>query len=135
MIKPHILFLVLVTLVLTSCEKDQVGTAHQTLIGKWEWTRSVGGFAGQILTPANTGVNRSMEISRNKIKYFANDTLVSETGYELKMMYSNMVGRDEKVLMLVLKNGYVNQRVKVSKDRLLLSDECYDCYETEYVKK
>lgn len=133
--KPYILFLFLISMVLTSCEKDQVGTTHQTLIGKWDWTRSIGGLAGQILTPANTGVNRSMEISRNKIKYFANDTLVSESGYELKMMYSNMVEREEKVLMLVLKNGYVNQRVKVSKDRLLLIEECYDCYEIEYVKK
>jgi len=72
----YILFCILAS----SCEKE----VEMSLLGRWEWIESCGGFAGGCFTPESRGEKITVEF-RSDLTYrqFVNDTLIRTCRYEI----------------------------------------------------
>ena len=118
----------LIIFVLNACSKNK----DNDIVGNWRWVQSSGGITGTIQTPASTGKNILLVISDGDIKTYENDTLKETTGYTIK--YGSSIIQDMKTLIIVKDEG-VNQSFEINDDHLILYDECYDCYVSEYSKE
>ena len=112
------------------------------IFGKWEWVQTSGGFAGKIITPAKAGYTEEIEFTKdglfNKFKSGAivdrkkysvtegKSVLKHETAY---LVSYSVVDSSYKELLL-------NQSVSFKgNDTLLLSKECFDCFQTVWLRK
>lgn len=122
------IFVLILLFIFSSCSKND----GEEIIGNWRWVQSSGGFAGAIQTPASTGKNVLLKITEDEIQTYENDTLKETTGYTIK--YGNSLLQDMKTLIIVKDQG-VNQSFEINDNHLVLYDECYDCYISEYTKE
>lgn len=101
------------------------------LVNNWQWLSSSGGFAGQILTPASTGDEVSIEFTSKKFRRYKNGSQVEDLRYSVKLEKSIFSTEDVEVI------NYSNdwrQTYRIAGDTLYLSDECYDCFFHTYIK-
>ncbi len=99
------------------------------LIGDWEWVRSVGGIAGNTITPESAGYTKTTHFQTDSTyQEYRNDTLFLSTRFRL---YQRPLG---KVLvdMLQIDDFEPAQIVTVTDSTLDLMDECIDCYLHSY---
>jgi hypothetical protein len=125
-----ILFLILISF-LISCERNSENSTSENLIAKWNWIKSSGGIDGKVETPSSTGKNIVLEFSQNKVKVFENGILKSEKNYNIQTKTSIMGGQKQ---MLIYDPYQPDQSFLIENNKLFLSDECNDCYQSEYVK-
>ena len=118
-------------LAITSCSKDIKTSNGSTLNGKWNWVESSGGLAGKTETPATTGKVITIEISNGIIKYFENGVQTVSDSFTTKIQNSI---RGENKNMIIYKSGRPNQSFELNEKQLILFDECYDCYQSNYSK-
>jgi hypothetical protein len=123
-----LLIFTLLVVVFNSCSKND----GEEIVGNWRWVQSSGGMAGIIETPVSTGKNILLIITEDEIQTYENDSLKETTGYTIK--YGNSLLQDMKTLIIVKDQG-VNQSFEINDDHLVLYDECYDCYVSEYTKE
>ncbi|OGS71082.1 MAG: hypothetical protein A3F91_10230 [Flavobacteria bacterium RIFCSPLOWO2_12_FULL_35_11] len=128
--KKWILILLLASLTI-NCSYDDEVNINQQLIGEWKWIESSGGIQGEILNPQTTGENRNIEITSDKIKYYTNGILTSEFDYYLQKGES--IRTNEKTDLMIYENDR-KQSIVLNGNKLILYDECYDCYQNEYIK-
>lgn len=102
------------------------------ILGKWEWIESSGGITGATTTPASTNTKNQLEISDTTVKRYVNGVLVATDSYSIETKKSIFGGEKQ---MLVYKEGNPSQSFSVLNDKLVLNDECYDCYQSKYSKK
>jgi hypothetical protein len=124
---PVLLFIV--TLVL-SC--DSKITPSNDMLGTWTWVKSVGGFAGQVNTPASSGDQITIEFSKNRYKKYVNGTMEDDLKYSIKLEKS--IFNDENIEVITFSNGW-KQSYSINDSSLFLSDECYDCFLHEYTRE
>ncbi|KIA86851.1 hypothetical protein [Flavobacterium sp. AED] len=116
-----------------SCSNNSESIIKQkSIIGKWEWTKSSGGISGETLTPSSTGKSIVIEISNLEVKILENGNLSSNNPYAIETKESIFGGQRQ---MMVYALGKPSQSFSVVGDKLFLNDECYDCYQSEYVKQ
>jgi hypothetical protein len=113
-----------------ACTKDNNGT----LTGKWEWVKSSGGISGRIQTPASTGKNVYLEISSNRIKSFENGNLVLDYEYSIQTKKS-LLTNVEQEMIVDNQNNNIPQTFIVKGTTLYLNDECFDCYQSVYLRR
>ncbi len=118
-------------LAITSCSKDIKTSNGSALNGKWNWVESSGGLAGKTETPATTGKVITIEISNGIIKYFENGVQTVSDSFTTKIQNSI---RGENKNMIIYKSGRPNQSFELNEKQLILFDECYDCYQSNYSK-
>ena len=128
--KKWILILLLASLMI-NCSNDDENNIKEQLIGKWIWVESYGGIQGETLNPQTTGENRHIEITFDEIKYFTNGILTSEFDYYLQKGESIMT--NEKIDLMIYENDR-KQSIVLNENKLILYDECFDCYQNEYIK-
>ncbi|MHB1106957.1 MAG: hypothetical protein ACYCZ2_11395 [Lutibacter sp.] len=128
--KKWILILLLASLMI-NCSNDDENNIKEQLIGKWIWVESSGGIQGETLNPLTTGENRHIEITFDEIKYFTNGILTSEFDYYLQKGESIMT--NEKIDLMIYENDR-KQSIVLNENKLILYDECFDCYQNEYLK-
>lgn len=124
------LFLLL-TLVLISCEDDEVQSIGERIQGEWFWLQSVGGIDGRTETPASTQTEISIVITSNSLKKYKNGSLESERSF-LISRGSSIYSEGEKDILIF--DDDMKQAVEVNGNRLFLRDECHDCFQHEYIK-
>ena len=129
--KKWILILILAVLTI-NCSNDDENNITEQLIGEWEWIESSGGIQGETTNPEITGENRTLEISSDKIKYFTDGILTIEINYHLEKGISIL--SKENVDLMIFENGSKHS-VILFENTLVISGECYDCYQNEYIKK
>jgi len=131
----HIFFL-LAIIVFTSCTKENniPSTGPSALAGKWNWVSSSGGFAGQTYTPKTEKKTIRIEYDTNFVyRYYVNDTLKSETRYQL--VKGRSIYSQDSTLIIVNKLSSIRQSYAIQhNDTLILRDECYDCFEHLYTR-
>ena len=123
-------FLILVFTILTSCESNSNIDDSSTIIGNWIWIESSGGIAGQTNTPESTGVQIELEINQYAVRRFENGEYMSELTYKIEIGES--IRKTEKVKLIVYENGWKQSFERLGNE-LYLYDECYDCFQNEYV--
>ncbi|TFH65818.1 MAG: hypothetical protein E4G91_01090 [Candidatus Zixiibacteriota bacterium] len=108
---------------------DSTPQVFDRLIGNWEWVRSVGGIAGNTITPESAGYTKTTHFHTDSTyQEYRNDTLSLSTRFRL---YLRPVGK-VLVNMLQIDDSEPAQIVNVTDSTLELTDECYDCYLHSY---
>ncbi|MFD1095440.1 hypothetical protein [Salegentibacter chungangensis] len=101
------------------------------LTGKWKLIRSSGGIAG---TTTEYGAGDDViiiEFTSNKFLKSRNGEKIQEGSYKIEQ--GNSIRTTEEV-PLIIYNSELKQSFEFSDGRLILFDECYDCFQNEYVK-
>lgn len=129
--KKWVLILILATLTI-NCSNDDENTIKEKIIGKWLWLESSGGIQGETINPQTTGENRHIVITSDKITYYTNGTLTSELGYYLQKGAS--IWTIEEADLMIYENDRT-QSIVLNESKLILYDECNDCYQNEYIKE
>ena len=138
--KSKLLFVALITAILVSCAKDRTNTkptsldVPSSLIAKWNWNYSTGGYAGITYTPVSTGEVRRIEFAADyNYKYYVNDILKSEDKFEIQKLIS--ITNHDSTLMIIMKNLWPIQSFSFrSSDTLILFEEYYDGFEHHYTR-
>ena len=128
--KKYIACLVLV-FVLAGCS-SAVEPSTKALVGSWEWVESSGGFAGTTTSPSSTSSSRQIVITATTIQYYLDGSLLQTDSYSIQTKKS-IFGGDKQ--MLVYESERPSQSFEVDDNKLLLNDECNDCYQSEYDRK
>jgi len=116
----------------TSCsDKDESRLVVSELVSRWKWVESSGGIDGRTETPESTGKEITLIFSLNTYQQYVNDELELEMTYHLEEAESMIFG--EKRLMIVYENGR-RQSFDRCDGKLILYDECFDCFTSTYIR-
>lgn len=131
--KNALLFFVFI--ILASCgSEDFNASKRKSLEGKWNWVQSSGGFAGTTNTPESSNQVIYLEFSGNSFKKYINGKISADYTFVIKTQKS--IFGDEKP-MIVSDNPdkyFVAMSFEIQGDKLYLSEECYDCFGSVYVR-
>jgi hypothetical protein len=139
--KSKLLFIVFITTFLLSCTKDRTNTKPASLeiptslIAKWNWDFSTGGYAGITYTPVSTGEARRIEFTADyNFKYYVNDILKSENKFEILKLIS-VNNHDSTLMVIMMKNSWPTQSFSFrTSDTLILTEGGYDGFEHHYTR-
>lgn len=123
----HVKFLLLVTLFLTACHRDDCYMAVG-INGTWQWTKSIGGFAGSTHTPATENETRLLVIDDFLFQEYHNGSLYFESPYELEIRQDSAFGTNK---FIVFEKGGENAVVQEG-NHLELHELCPDCFDNYY---
>jgi len=116
----------------SDCSKNDDPKITAELLGKWNWIESSGGFAGKTETPATTGNSITIEFTREKYIKYVNGLAEQEMTYQIEKGKS--IRKTEDSFLILYENGR-KQSIEIIDNKLILFDECHDCYQNEYVKE
>lgn len=123
--------ILLVTWIMSiSCEGTETIATDPAITGSWEWKQSTGGISGDVQTPASTGMNIRIDVGSGLVKRFVNGAFESEESYTLEIKSSIFGGNREMIII----EGQPDQSFQVNGNRLILIEECADCYEKTFIK-
>jgi hypothetical protein len=102
----------------TCNKKDQPGPV--SIIGKWRWVKSIGGFAGKTTTPQTAGYSMREEFSADStFKNYKNDSLIAQGSFSIIKNYK--YADDQTINVLKLHDGG-SQSFLIRNDTLLVND-------------
>jgi hypothetical protein len=114
----------------TKCADACPDTPQVQLQNVWTWQRSTGGIAGGTQTPASSGQQRKIEFDPNgTVRFYTNGQLTRTDTYTVQPGSSIRSG--QTVDMIHYGTSF-KQSFQISGKKLLLWDEVYDGYESEY---
>ena len=128
----RLILILLIINVLFSCSTPTHSDAAGQIIGEWVWIESSGGIAGTTQTPESTEKEITLQISNSSIKQFINGTLEANRAYIIERRESLVFGELRE--MIVYDNGF-RQSFSITGNRLVLTDDCNDCFQAEYERK
>lgn len=114
------------------CSKNVDSQTLDNLIGKWEWVKSSGGIAGVTKTPENTSSEIMVEFTTEKFIKFMNGDTIQEISYKIEIGKS--IRKTEDTNLIIYEDGRI-QSYEINGSTLLLFDECYDCFQNEYIRE
>jgi len=127
----RVILLVLIGLAVSFCtEKEEVPVTN--VVGTWNWISSTGGIAGVTETPESTGKEIKLVITQDSFKTYENGELTSESNYTIEIKESLLFGELRE--MIILEDGFCKM-ISRNSNKLVLVDDCYDCFTSEYVKE
>ncbi|WP_372639786.1 hypothetical protein [Ancylomarina sp.] len=116
-----------------SCSDDDDGQLFDAeIIGRWDWVESTGGIDGRTDTPASTGNQIVIEFRAGSYKKYVNGELEEEMTYKLEEGESMIFGK--MAVMIIYQNGW-KQSIERCDSKLILHDECLDCFRNEYTRE
>ena len=127
--KKFVLFVALLVCVVSCSSTSDSVMTRQSIVGKWQLVEMSGGITGKTVVPKLTN---EIAISKTEIKIYEGGTLIATEKYTIETKKSIFGGEKH---MLVYTSGSPSQGYVLEGDKLLLNDECYDCYQKEYTKK
>jgi hypothetical protein len=127
--KNIILTFILITLI--GCSQDDKINIKSQLLGKWKWVESSGGIDGRTETPESTGTAVTIEFTVSSMRKFVNGHLESEVDYEI--ISGPSIRTIEDTELIVYENG-IEQSVELNGNYLVLYEDCYDCFQHNYIK-
>lgn len=119
----------LVLLTISCSVQSFPDSATRQLIGRWELIRRSGGISGD--THQYEGQEMVLEITKDSVKHYKDGSLTSSAKYSLETGKS--IRSAEEVPLIKYSNGS-KQSFEFISGHLILYDECYDCFQNEYVK-
>ncbi|MBU2060695.1 MAG: hypothetical protein KKH44_02450 [Bacteroidetes bacterium] len=127
--KKFVLFAALLVCVVSCSSTSDSVTNGKSIVGKWQLVKMSGGITGQTVVPKLTS---EIAISKTEIKIYEGGALIATEKYTIETKKSIFGGEKH---MLVYTSGSPSQGYIIEGDKLLLNDECYDCYQKEYMKQ
>jgi hypothetical protein len=124
--------ILLFILTFSMCSKDDKPQISSGIFGKWIWTQSSGGIAGVIETPETSGNQVAIEFSTNTCKKYINGNLDIELTYKIET--GNSIRKIEETDLIIFENGW-KQSIELDGNKLILYDECFDCFQNEYIRE
>ncbi len=131
--KTNLILTVITVIFMVSCHKENTNLINSTsLTGEWSWISSTGGIAGIKYTPETTGEKRRITFDTDSVfRFYRNDTLKIESKYHL-LKVPTSDGLDSTKLVSYAYST-IRQYYEVQSDGVLvLSDECMDCFMSQY---
>lgn len=122
----------ILVIILTLISMDVKAQINNELIGKWKWVESSGGIMGKITNPASTGTKISIEFTSEYFIKYTNDSIITEIKYKIEK--GSSIRSNEESYLIVYDNGK-KQSINLEGNKLILYDECHDCFQYEYVKE
>ncbi len=116
---------------------DPTAVSEAQVVGDWTWVEASGGIAGRTLTPASTGVERTIRVLPGRAELWENGALVRSTGWQVTVgdPAGSFAGRTVVRWEESLLGGWNEQRVDVTgSDTLVLTDGCCDGYSWTFVR-
>lgn len=124
----RVLLFILILFLSTSCEKEEV--AANTLIGKWQWLRTDGGW-GVDDTPASTGTTIELEFKKgNKFKEYTNGALTAQGIIRFKT--KRCIHDHSEKQVIHFSSGKKMMIEHLDAESLLLSNDFYDGTNSQY---
>ncbi|WP_339653989.1 hypothetical protein [Flavobacterium frigidarium] len=127
--KKFVLFAALLVCVVSCSSTSDSVMNGKSIVSKWQLVKVSGGITGQTVVPKLTS---EIAISKTEIKIYEGGTLIATEKYTIETKKSIFGGEKH---MLVYTSGSPSQGYVLEGNKLLLNDECYDCYQKEYTKK
>lgn len=121
-----------ILIALIGCSQEDIINQNSQLIGKWKWVESSGGIDGRTETPESTGNAVIIEFTVSTMRKFVNENLESEINYKIYLGPS--IRTIQNTDLIVYKNG-TKQSMELNGNSLILFDECYDCFQHNYLKE
>ena len=118
--------------ILSSCSEKTEVLDSIDLIGEWTWVKSTGGVTGDTETPESSGKQMTIEITEENYRKYVNGSLEQELSYFL--IQGQSIWSPMPMNMFVFEDES-KQSIELDGDKLILYDECYDCYSHEYVRE
>ena len=117
----------------TRFDRVELYEHYPSIIAAWKWIRSVGGFAGQVITPESVGYSLQYNFQSDSVLTIAkNGHLQSQTRFRVKEEPAWGEGRAR---VLYLDNDPIRRFISfTAPDTLILTDDCADCYTSTYVR-
>ncbi|NOU61974.1 hypothetical protein [Marinifilum caeruleilacunae] len=143
--KSYYFHFIILALLIVSCSKDDDLSEHHTIIGQWNWVKTLGGFSGIASdTPESTGYTRTYIFTHEDtvIVLFNRDTVL-KTDYFLSTEESVLFKEEfdfltinHKYLAPDLSTSTLPERymIKSLNDSLILQEDLYDGFEHIYIK-
>ncbi len=125
------IFFTFILITLIGCTQEGDINLNSRLIGKWKWIESSGGIDGRTEIPESTGNVVTIEFTSTTMKTFVNGNLESEVNYEIQS--GSSIRTTEKTDLIVYENGTIHS-VLLEGNSLVLFEECYDCFQHNYLK-
>ncbi len=125
------IFFTFILITLIGCTQEGDINLNSRLIGKWKWIESSGGIDGRTEIPESTGNVVTIEFTSTTMKTFVNGNLESEVNYEIQS--GSSIRTTEKTDLIVYENGTIHS-VLLEGNSLVLIEECYDCFQHNYLK-
>jgi hypothetical protein len=115
----------------SACEDDNDATPATKLQHRWTWQSSSGGIMGKTETPASTGQQRAVEFgSDGTVRWYTNGQLTSTNTYTLTTGTS--IYSSQPTDLIEYSGSGMRQNFEVNGKKLVLRDEVYDGYVSEY---
>jgi hypothetical protein len=127
--KKFVLFAALLVCIVSCSSTSESSMNGKAIVGKWQLVKMSGGITGKTVVPK---LINEIAISKTEIKIYEDGTLLATEKYTIETKKSIFGGEKQ---MLVYSSGNPSQGYVLEGDKLLLNDECYDCYQKEYTKK
>lgn len=127
----NLALLLLAILCLPSCNGNDDCYTATGISGEWQWTKSIGGFAGSTRTPDTENETRKLVIDDFQFQEFVNGELIFESAYDLEMRTDSAFGTNK---FIIFENGGEIAYL-LEGNRLELYELCADCFTHFYTRK
>ena len=131
--KTKLILAVIALIIMVACNKENTSSTNSaSIIGEWNWISSTGGIAGMKYTPETTGEKRKIIFDNDSVfRFYRNDTLKIECKYHI--LKSSDSGGLNSMILVKYDSSSIRQYFTIQPDGIMvLSDECMDCYLSEY---
>ncbi len=115
-----------------SCSMEVKSQLEEEIIGRWAWRETSGGFAGGITTPETTGNQITIEFTKSTYKKYINGKLDMEMTYLIET--GNSIRKKGEADLIIYQNNK-KQSIELKENKLILYDECFDCFQNEYIRE
>lgn len=109
---------------------DSINPLYQT----WEWVISEGGFAGGPAKLEHIGLSKVYTFRRDGTYLQYKDSEMIEGG-QFKLSNEVSIFTKGKLPMITLDETETKMSYTIEDNKLILSEECYDCYKHTYILK
>ena len=117
-------FCILILSVCIGCKENPVGPSSPSLIGKWNWVKSVGGFTGGTFTPQTEHHTSTIVFAADSsYRMYLNDSLAASSTFSLREETMNG-GSVEMIYYPLAVPAQIVSRLDA--DTLILSDYAAD---------
>jgi len=117
-------FCIIILSIALGCKNDPTGPSSPSLLGKWNWIKSVGGFTGGTFTPQTERHTSAIRFGADSCyKVYRNDSLVTSSTFSLSEETING-GTVEILRYQFIAPAQIISRLDA--DTLILSDNAAD---------
>lgn len=127
--------LVLIAAAGFNCAKQSSPTSpgESTYLGKWDWLKSMGGYAGWTLTPESVGYSQTLILAGSNVYQLYRDDLLLYNGL-YSVSWEKRSWLTDTCFIISYENNPEEQIIIWHADTLELVDMCADCYQHIYTR-